>query len=98
MNELAKQEYARWLQNCTGETLDELRAMDGNDALIEQRFGHKQTFGTAGIRSVMAAGIANFWQYTQVTEMATQGKTAAQIIEYDYNNVVKDWSYWNTQI
>ena len=46
----------------------------------------------------MAAGIANFWQYTQVTEMATQGKTAAQIIEYDYNNVVKDWSYWNTQI
>ena len=29
MNEFAKQEYARWLQNCTGETLDELRAMDG---------------------------------------------------------------------
>lgn len=48
--------------------------------------------------ALMAAGIANFWQYTQVTEMATQGKTAAQIIEYDYNNVVKDWSYWNTQI
>ena len=48
--------------------------------------------------ALMAAGIANFWQYTQVTQMATQGKTAAQIIEYDYNNVVKDWSYWNTQI
>lgn len=48
--------------------------------------------------ALMAAGIANFWQYTQVTQMATQGKTAAQIIEYDYDNVVKDWSYWNTQI
>ena len=27
-------------------------------------FGHKQTFGTAGIRSVMAAGIANLNTYT----------------------------------
>ena len=53
---------------------------------------------TGTLYALMAAGIANFWQYTQVTEMATQGKTAAQIIEYDYNNVVKDWSYWNTQI
>ncbi len=40
MNEFAKQEYARWLQNCTGETLAELRAMEGDEALIEQRFGH----------------------------------------------------------
>ena len=64
MNEFAKQEYARWLQNCTGETLDELRAMDGNDALIEQRFGHRQTFGTAGIRSIMGAGIACLNDYT----------------------------------
>lgn len=46
----------------------------------------------------MAAGIANFWQYKQVTEMVTQGQTAAQIVDYDYNSVVKDWSYWQTQI
>lgn len=47
---------------------------------------------------LMAAGIANFWQYKQVTEMVTQGQTAAQIVDYDYNSVVKDWSYWQTQI
>ena len=64
MNEFAKQEYARWLQNCTGETLAELRAMEGDEALIEQRFGHHQTFGTAGIRSIMGAGIACLNDYT----------------------------------
>ena len=58
MNDTVKREYERWLANCTGETLDELRAMAGSDALIEQRFGHRQTFGTAGIRSNMGAGIA----------------------------------------
>ena len=64
MNDTVKREYERWLANCTGETLDELRAMAGSDALIEQRFGHKQTFGTAGIRSIMGAGIACLNDYT----------------------------------
>lgn len=64
MNEHAYQEYQSWLQHAKGEILDELRAMEGNDALIEQRFGHRQTFGTAGIRSVMGAGIANLNDYT----------------------------------
>ena len=64
MNDTVKREYERWLANCTGETLDELRAMAGDDALIEQRFGHKQTFGTAGIRSIMGAGIACLNDYT----------------------------------
>ena len=64
MTESANREYQRWLANCTGSTLKELQAMEGNDALIESRFGHRQTFGTAGIRSVMGAGIANLNDYT----------------------------------
>jgi len=60
----AQKEYERWLANCTGDTLEELRSIAGNEAEIEKRFGHHQSFGTAGIRSVMAAGIANLNDYT----------------------------------
>lgn len=60
----ARNEYARWLQNCTGEILDELKAMEHDEAKIEACFGHKQTFGTAGIRSIMAPGIACLNDYT----------------------------------
>ena len=54
----AKQEFARWLEHCTGEMKEELLALEGNDAEIEARFGSKQGFGTAGIRSVMGVGTA----------------------------------------
>ena len=64
MSEAAKREYERWCANCTGAVLEELHAMAGDEALIEQRFGHRQTFGTAGIRSIMAAGIACLNDYT----------------------------------
>lgn len=60
----ARTEYARWLQNCTGEILDELKAMEHDEAKITACFGHKQTFGTAGIRSIMAPGIACLNDYT----------------------------------
>ena len=60
----AQKEYERWLANCTGATLEELRSIAGNTAEIEKRFGHVQAFGTAGIRSVMAAGLANLNEYT----------------------------------
>lgn len=64
MNEQARKEYARWLQHADGELLDELRGIENDPAEIEKRFGHEQTFGTAGIRSVMAAGTANLNTYT----------------------------------
>lgn len=64
MSENAYREYQNWLAHASGDVLTELKAMEGNDELIEQRFGHKQTFGTAGIRSVMGAGIANLNDYT----------------------------------
>ena len=46
----------------------------------------------------MSSGLANFWQYKQITEMATEGQTAKEIIDYDYNKVVSDWSTWQTQV
>ena len=60
----AQKEYERWLAHCTGDTLRELKSIAGNNAEIEKRFSHRQAFGTAGIRSVMAAGIANLNEYT----------------------------------
>ena len=64
MSKQAQQEYERWLRNADGEVLQELKSIENDPAEIEKRFGHKQTFGTAGIRSVMAAGIANLNVYT----------------------------------
>lgn len=64
MSEQARKEFERWLRHAQGEILDELKAIEHDEQEIEKRFGHKQTFGTAGIRSVMAAGIANLNTYT----------------------------------
>ena len=46
----------------------------------------------------MYMGLANFWQSKMVTEMVTQGQTAKEIVQYDYNQVVKDWESWKKQI
>lgn len=64
MTTQAMAEYTRWLQHADGEILEELKSIENDPVEIEKRFGHKQTFGTAGIRSVMAAGIANLNTYT----------------------------------
>lgn len=47
---------------------------------------------------LMYMGLANFWQSKMVTEMVTQGQTAKQIIQYDYEQVAKDWEGWKKQI
>ncbi|MBP3632947.1 MAG: phospho-sugar mutase [Oscillospiraceae bacterium] len=54
----ALKEYSRWLENCEGEMLEELKALQGNDAEIKKRFGSNASFGTAGIRSIMGVGTA----------------------------------------
>ena len=64
MSEQARKEFERWMQHADGEILEELQRIEHDPEEIEKRFGHKQTFGTAGIRSVMAAGIANLNTYT----------------------------------
>ena len=56
--------YTLWLQNAEGEILRELQSVEGNEAEIQRRFGTVQTFGTAGIRSVMGAGSSLLNDYT----------------------------------
>ena len=54
----AKVEYQRWLDGCTGELLEQVRAMEGNEEEILACFGSNASFGTAGIRAVMGPGTA----------------------------------------
>ena len=56
--------YALWLENAQGEILEELKAVAGNEAELQRRFGVPQTFGTAGIRCVMGAGSSLLNDYT----------------------------------
>ena len=89
----ARTEFEHWLHNCTGEILDELKAMEHDDAKIEACFGHQQTFGTAGIRSIMAPGIACLNEYTVrqtarglAAYMKTSGGAMTCAIGYDCRN------------
>ena len=89
----ARNEFERWLQNCTGDILDELKAMKHDDAKIEACFGHRQTFGTAGIRSIMAPGIACLNDFTVrqtarglAAYMKTSGGAMTCAIGYDCRN------------
>ncbi len=67
------EEYKYWLGSDVVDpaTKEELRALEGNDAEIEGRFKAMLTFGTAGLRGIMKAGIANMNVYT--VRYATQG-------------------------
>lgn len=47
---------------------------------------------------LMYMGLANFWQYKMVTQMVTEGQTAKEIVKYDYDHVVNDWSGWQQKI
>ena len=89
----ARTEFEHWLHNCTGEILDELKAMEHDDAKIEACFGHQQTFGTAGIRSIMAPGIACLNDYTVrqtarglAAYMKSSGGAMTCAIGYDCRN------------
>ena len=60
----ANELYALWLARAEGEILEELKAVNGDEKEIQRRFGTVQTFGTAGIRSVMGAGSSLLNDYT----------------------------------
>ncbi len=72
----ARMEYQRWLDNCTGELLQELRGM--NEEEIQACFGSRASFGTAGIRSVMGAGTARL---NELTVRQTARGLAAYLLE-----------------
>ena len=68
-----REEYEYWLASDTvdAQTKEELKAMEGNDKEIEGRFKAMLTFGTAGLRGIMGAGIGCMNVYT--VRYATQG-------------------------
>ena len=68
-----REEYEYWLSSDTvdEETKKELRALEGNEEEIEGRFKSMLSFGTAGLRGIMGAGISNMNVYT--VRYATQG-------------------------
>ncbi|MBQ5340574.1 MAG: phospho-sugar mutase, partial [Oscillospiraceae bacterium] len=50
-------EYRRWIDNVRDEELKEdLRSIDGNEEEIRSRFSRHLSFGTAGMRGILAAG------------------------------------------
>ena len=68
-----REEYEYWLASdvVDEKTKEELRALEGNDLEIEGRFKAMLTFGTAGLRGIMGAGIGMMNVYT--VRYATQG-------------------------
>lgn len=63
--------YLRWCENANEETVKELRALEGNDEEIKDRFYTELEFGTAGLRGVIGAGINRMNKYT--VAKATEG-------------------------
>ena len=68
-----KEMYRQWLDNpyFDGETKAELKAIEGNEKEIEDRFYMDLEFGTAGLRGVIGAGTNRMNIYT--VRKATQG-------------------------
>ena len=68
-----REEYEYWLASdvVDEKTKEELRAIEGNEMEIEGRFKAMLTFGTAGLRGIMGAGIGMMNVYT--VRYATQG-------------------------
>ncbi len=64
-------EYARWKQFADKSFKEELDALEGNNEEIEYRFSNNLSFGTAGLRGVMMAGLNAMNIYTVAA--ATKG-------------------------
>lgn len=66
-------------------------------SVLELRF-KKNIFYSESNSPLMYMGFASFWQSKQITEMVTEGKSAASIIKYDYDQVSSSWDSWQIQI
>lgn len=68
-----REEYEYWLASDAVDesTKEEIRTLEGNESEIEGRFKAMLSFGTAGLRGIMGAGIGNMNVYT--VRYATQG-------------------------
>lgn len=65
--------YEKWCSDLyfNEETRDELKALEGNEAEIEDRFYRQLAFGTGGLRGIIGAGTNRMNIYT--VRQATQG-------------------------
>ena len=79
--------YALWCENAVedAELTDELKAIAGNEAEINDRFYKSLEFGTAGLRGVLGAGTNRMNIYT--VGQATQGLAASLLKQYDKPSV-----------
>ena len=77
--------YQEWLSNPYFDeaTKEELRAIEGNENEIKERFYMDLEFGTAGLRGIIGAGINRMNIY--VVRRATQG--LANYIRYRYSTL-----------
>lgn len=77
------EKYEEWLNNpyFDKKTKEELEAIKGNEAEIEDRFYKNLEFGTAGLRGIMGAGTNRMNNYT--VGKATQG-LASYIVKNGY--------------
>jgi len=69
--------YIEWLKKADDDTLKELKAIEGNEKEIEDRFYKPLDFGTAGLRGIMGAGTNRMNKY--IICQATQA--LAQIVK-----------------
>ena len=65
------EKYLHWINNSDEATAAELRALEGNETEINDRFYRDMEFGTAGIRGVIGAGSNRMNRYT--VAKATEG-------------------------
>ncbi len=71
-----RENYEQWLKDFAGDpaTFEELKAISGDEKEIEDRFYRDLSFGTAGMRGVLGAGMNRMNVYT--VRRATQGLAA----------------------
>lgn len=104
MNAVA--EYQRWLENVKEEQfLEDLRSISSNEKEIEDRFFQPLSFGTAGMRGVLAMGTNRMNVYTvgratqgladYINEITSSGKVA---IAYDSRHQSKEFAEETAQI
>ena len=68
-----REQYEKWLHDFADDqaTVEELKALEGNEKEIEDRFYTELSFGTAGMRGVLGAGMNRMNRYN--VRRATKG-------------------------
>ena len=79
--------YKLWCENAKedNDLIEELKAVAGNEAEINDRFYKSLEFGTAGLRGVLGAGTNRMNIYT--VGQATQGLAASLLKQYENPSV-----------